>query len=364
MTAAHWAAWTDRPEMLKFISSKGGSLLQENNEGYSPFDLAIINNSQQVVKWFVSQHKEYFVNIQGVNENTPLLLALAFNHSEMAQFLIEQGADVNAKNNTGLTPLNATALTNNVEIAQLLVKKGANLDDDSYFSTLLNPLHLAASNNNIEMAQFLIEQGLDVNKPAGKIKYLNVGLVPLVLIAVYPLPLIFGVPLIVGGSGSFMFVADGEREEFHSNEHYQKIKDLITNVFFTPLHLAAFKGHSEMVDLLIQYGADVGFESSTDYTAFHFAVQEGHSDIVKILVNNHADVNAISDDGTPLHIAVANNNIDMVNFLLTEVNANPNVTAEFDVEDAFLDVEKTPLDIALEKGFLHVANILQNHGAQ
>ena len=370
LTAAHWAAWQDYPEMLKFISSKGGSLLQENNEGYSPFDLAIVNNSQQVVKWFVSQHKEYFINVQDVNENTPLLTALVFNHSEMAQFLIKQGADVNVQNNTGLTPLNATALTNNVEMAQFLVQQGAELNR----SKTMSPLYLAATNNNIKMAQFLIEQGLDINKPVKenkniiKIFLITTGGLPLIL----PLAAVSIIPIaslaaVVGGAALVFFAEHVENNLVvdKNSEAYKKAKEDIKNISgTTPLHIATFKGHSEMVDLLIQYEADVNFESKTDYTPLHFAVQEGHLDIVKKLVNNHADINAISDDGTLLHIAVANNNIDMVSFLLTEVKVDPNIAAEFNVEGKFLDVLKSPLDLALEKGHLHIANILQNHGAQ
>ncbi|MFZ8864885.1 MAG: ankyrin repeat domain-containing protein, partial [Rickettsiales bacterium] len=45
-------------------------------------------------------------NIKASNEqkNTPLLLAITRNHTQIATILVEKGADITAKNNEGNTP--------------------------------------------------------------------------------------------------------------------------------------------------------------------------------------------------------------------------------------------------------------------
>lgn len=356
LTAAHWAALQDNLEVFQFISSQGGNVLQKSHAGYSPFDLAISKNNQKVVKWLVSQHRDFFINKQGVQGNTPLLLATIFSHDEMVQFLIERGADLETTNDQGLTPLIATVLTNDVEMAKLLVKKGAQID----YNTNMNPLYLAASNNSIEVARFLIEQGADVNKEIRE-GYLFEGVA---LVG-------FGVPFLAGGlsaASPFVIVAGASALAFggylgwdardislmRETETYKKARTDIASIYdTTPLHVAAFKGHSEMVDLLIQYGADVNLQSEIDYTPLHFATQEGHLEIAKKLLNRKADINLASHNGTPLYVAVMNDHMDMVNLLLTEA-ADPNIITK----------AETPLDLALEKGNLPLANVLRNHGAQ
>ena len=60
----------------------------------------------------------------------------------------------------------------------------------------------------------------------------------------------------------------------------------------TPLHLAAWAGHSSMVDLLIEAGADVHAAAMDGICALHFAAQQGHEDACKALLKGGAKVNA------------------------------------------------------------------------
>jgi ankyrin repeat protein len=88
-----------------------------------------------------------------------LFLAVRYGQKEVAELLIEKGADVNAKNNYGETPL-AYAL-NNKEIADLLIAKGADVNAKGDFGG--TPLHEAAGSGHKETAKLLIEKGADVN---------------------------------------------------------------------------------------------------------------------------------------------------------------------------------------------------------
>ena len=49
------------------------------------------------------------------------------------------------------------------------------------------------------------------------------------------------------------------------------------------LHLAAHKGHVDVVKVLIQNGADVNTVTENKWTALHHSAKHGHVDVVKVL---------------------------------------------------------------------------------
>ena len=58
----------------------------------------------------------------------------------------------------------------------------------------------------------------------------------------------------------------------------------------TPLQDAAFRGHQEIVELLIVEGANV--KSENGVTPLHTAALNGHKEVVELLIAAGADVNA------------------------------------------------------------------------
>ena len=113
-----------------------------------------------------------------------------------------------------------------------------------------------------------------------------------------------------------------------------------------PLHLAALEGHTRVVELLLQGGADVSAVEALGCTALHFAAQYGRLEVARLLLDRGADVNAPTapaisvaldssndDDGgggngvyvnglhscQPLHFAVASDyaSVDVVELLLS-----------------------------------------------
>lgn len=76
--------------------------------------------------------REYpkLVNIPGSDEmsSTPLHLAVNKNRLEIARTLLENGADINARNKHGQTPLILAAMNGNVEFAQMFLSRNARKD--------------------------------------------------------------------------------------------------------------------------------------------------------------------------------------------------------------------------------------------
>ena len=101
------------------------------------------------------------LNATNTNGNTPLMVAVGRSKlsTDIAEFLIKNGADVNAKNNYNSTPLTIACESGNVKMVKLLVKYGADVNSPmtEYGS---GPL-LAADSYEIE--EFLIEHGAKMN---------------------------------------------------------------------------------------------------------------------------------------------------------------------------------------------------------
>lgn len=117
---------------------------------------------------------------------------------------------------------------------------------------------------------------------------------------------------------------------------------------WTPLMLAAFRGHSRVVRILMNRGASVSVGSDSGFTALHSSAQEGHIAVSTLLVKAGVDLDAADFKGsTPLHVAVANGHWQVVQ-VLAEAGANPNSHK----------VGFTPLFLAARFGHLEVVKQL------
>ena len=116
----------------------------------------------------------HFVENEGVDVNvnvahrtcagTPLHTAAGFNSVDVLEYLISQGANVNAQGSCGCTPLHTASFYNpNVEILRYLVSQGADINATNKFNQ--TPLYQAAIalHDSVEILQYLISQGADVN---------------------------------------------------------------------------------------------------------------------------------------------------------------------------------------------------------
>jgi ankyrin repeat protein len=126
----------------------------------------------------------------------------------------------------------------------------------------------------------------------------------------------------------------------------------------TPLRLAAYYGHGELIELLLDHSArhDVAASHSKDFP-LHLAARRGHSGAVEALIRRGADVNALSYGGghfgiTPLLASAQQENREVIH-ILAEAGADLEARSE----------SGTALQMALFKGWSQVVEELVEKGA-
>ena len=129
--------------------------------------------------------------------------------------------------------------------------------------------------------------------------------------------------------------------------------DTISYDGWTPLHLAAFFGHTAAVRVLLDAAAPVNAISTNSLrnTALHAATAGQHGDPALLLIERGADVHATDAGGhTPLHIAAENGLADVVKALVAAGADAHAVDAEM----------KTPLSRAAARNHTQIVDLIND----
>ena len=117
----------------------------------------------------------------------------------------------------------------------------------------------------------------------------------------------------------------------------------------SPLVIACKYHHTEIVEMLLEYNADINKCTNNDASPLYIACQNGHLDIVLKLLDKkvNTDVNKCRDSGaSPLYIACQNGYLDIV-LILLDKNINTNV-------NKCVGSGESPLYVACGNGHLDI----------
>ncbi|XP_025016277.1 tankyrase-like [Tetranychus urticae] len=121
----------------------------------------------------------------------------------------------------------------------------------------------------------------------------------------------------------------------------------------TPLHLAAGYNRMRIVNILLQYGADVHAKDKGGLVPLHNACSYGHFEVAELLIKHGANVNATDLwQFTPLHEAASKMRVEVCSLLLAH-GADPYLNNCHD---------KTAIDIAPNKELqIRIINEYKGH---
>lgn len=225
---------------------------------------------------------------------------------------IESGANIELESNGGEKPIHTAIFNGHIEIVDLLIKKRANIN--ALFKTSkfqLTPLQIAVDQKQFPIAQLLINTGANVNAQ-GKMDKKKVTALSLAIKnndqemidllkssgeQAYAAEIPFVMDPEIQGSSLHWAVKEGRIDDVLLLLENGANIELI-NQESTPLYVAIYYEHLELVNILIKKGANVnalmtnseGSISSPLFTA----VVGGNHDIVKALIAAGADINFIS----------------------------------------------------------------------
>uniref|UniRef100_G1KG23 Uncharacterized protein n=1 Tax=Anolis carolinensis TaxID=28377 RepID=G1KG23_ANOCA len=95
--------------------------------------------------------------------------------------------------------------------------------------------------------------------------------------------------------------------------------DPVTKELHTPLHLASYKGHTEVAQKLLQNKAKVNLKDKQSKTPLHLGAEKGHIALVELLLGSNADPNsADKEKKTPLHLASIGSHLSTIKALLAK----------------------------------------------
>jgi ankyrin repeat protein len=100
------------------------------------------------------------INSRDERTQTPLHLAATEGHLEVVCLLLERGAEVDSRNKSGWTPLHF-ASGEHVEISRVLVDHGANVNARQ--SNYWTAIHLSAYIGNLGVVRLLLGRGVDIH---------------------------------------------------------------------------------------------------------------------------------------------------------------------------------------------------------
>ena len=289
----------------------------------TPLHYASLCGLDAIVKFLVIDHSQDVDSRGFDDESTALHLASKKGYVEVARFLLDNGANANARDKGKSTPLHEASIGGHAEVVRALVERGVDVtaenDDEN------NPVVLAFFLGRVEVMKVFLE--LDMSGAVDDIKRW-----PPLLRALY----------------------DGRTEEARVLLERGAHTTHVLGTGLTPLHVATLGGHAAAIRVLLEHGFDVTAKDDMMGSALNLASFGGHVEVARLLLEHGADVASQSFEGlTSLHAVALTGSVDIARLLLER---GANVTARD--KDA-----KTPLHTVAEDGHVELARLLLDYGA-
>jgi ankyrin len=304
-------------ELAKLLVGRGASVNTSDKRGWTPvlqaarwslevLDFLLTHGAEpnvftacatgqlDYVKKALGQDKSVVALCTPVGD-TPLHIAALWGHADIAAFLLDNGADPNARNHLDQTPLLYCAQHGNASTADLLMDEGAGKGAGELDSE--GVLAMAARFGNVPVAESLLARGANVNARNER------GQTPL-----YGAVSLSGEPMVrlLLDHGADMTCVDNSEQTSAllvacrslGLRHTDKLRSELVPVVklllerganvnardrfgrMAPIFYAVWEGDEAVVKLLLRHGADLGNDAELLEEQAH---DRGHPEIEKLL---------------------------------------------------------------------------------
>ena len=232
--------------------------------------------------------------------STPLMVAVEKEQLGAVRFLLNQGADVNLKDDYGFTALHVAAVSSMYEVVICLVENGADVNAVNLRD--VTPLMMACDDDStMDVVRYLMRRGADMHLKD------------------------------VDGFTALLYAITSDSDFALDILRFliQKGADVNTRNLeeATPLMLASWNGYLDKVKFLIEQGADVDAQDENGGTALHYAAstdEPSPAQIVNTLLIAGASHQSNTSGLTPLLTACNSRSVDVVEYLIQQ----PEITKE------------------------------------
>ena len=316
-------------EVLQAIIDHGADVNATNKKNQTALTIACIKKDEGAINVLLNANAD-----PNITDDTYgcTCLHIAVNQEcsiEVVQAIIDHGADVNATNKENETALTVACINKHEGAINVLLNTSAdpNITDGTYGDTCL---HKAVRQEcGREVLQAIIDHGADVNETNKKNQTA------------------LTIACIKKDEGAINVLLNANADPNITDDTYG----------CTCLHIAVDQECSiEVVQAIIDHGADVNATNKENVTAFVIASNFGYTDAINVLLNASADPNMTDDTygDTCLHKAVRQGCSSDVLQAIIDHGVDVNATNKYNV---------TAFMIASHKGNTDAINVLLNAGA-
>lgn len=159
-TPLHYAVAAGDAELTALLIDNHADVNTGDDDGRTPLAEAVDAGDQAMVTRLL----EAGADAEGRVGGEPLtFIAARGGHTEIAQMLLDRGADAEARNRAGDALLHVAATSGSDPLVTALLEGGAEVDRRQQSERRLTPLHVAVAAGHASTVKLLIEHGADVD---------------------------------------------------------------------------------------------------------------------------------------------------------------------------------------------------------
>lgn len=144
-------------ETMKYLLSRGADHKSKDQHGSTAFHLAVLSGQFGVVKYF-TEVMHFDVNTQDDSGQTPIIYAVKSGNTLAVNYLLEAGANLEAKDDDGATAFHVAIEKADANMVRYFVET-LHCDIRSTGSLKRTPLMYAAQSGSLEKIKYLLSSG-------------------------------------------------------------------------------------------------------------------------------------------------------------------------------------------------------------